>query len=193
MFQIVTRILSRHRRALLPAILLLSSVSACLGQEGGKRTQIGPLGPPGVPANLFPMPHRPVAGIVSEEWSTEETRDRDGEAEQDMIFLGAGPGMTIADLGAGGGYYTIRLARRVRSTGRVLAEDVVPAYLAKLQQRINQEHLDYVTLVLGEPHDPRLPFRSVDLVLMVHMYHEVAALQSPSGTPSRRTRRRDRS
>jgi SAM-dependent methyltransferase len=173
-FQSVTHILSRQIRALLPAILLLGPVSASFGEEIGQSFQIGPLGPPGVPANLFPVPHRPVAGIVSEEWSTEDARDRDGEAEDIMNFLGVGPGMTVADLGAGAGYYTIRLARRVGSTGRVLGEDVMPAYLAKLQQRINQEHLGNVTLVLGEPHDPRLPYRSVDLVLMVHMYHEVA-------------------
>ena len=123
-------------------------------------------GLPGVPAQFFPLPHRPVAGIVAEEWATEEARDRDGEAEQIMNFLGVGPGMTVADLGAGAGYYTVRLAKRVAPAGRVLAEDVVPAYLAKLQERVSREHLDNVTL--------RLPFRSVDLVLMVHMYHEVA-------------------
>ena len=173
-FQKATRILSCHVHALLSAILLLGPLAASFAQEDGQSFQIGPLGPPGVPANLFPVPHRPVAGIVSEEWSSEEARDRDGEAEQVLNFLGVGPGMTVADLGAGAGYYTIRLARRVGSTGRVLAEDVMPAYLGKLQQRVNQEHLGNVTLVLGEPHDPRLPFRSVDLVLMVHMYHEVA-------------------
>jgi len=165
---------ARRGRVLLSAILFLGSVSASLEQEAGGSLQIGPLGPPGVPANLFPLPRRPVAGIVSREWSTEEARDRDGEAEQVMNFLSVGPGMTVADLGAGAGYYTVRLARRVGPTGGVLAEDVVPAYLWNLQQRINQEHRGTVTLVLGEPHDPRLPFHSVDLVLMVHMYHEVA-------------------
>ena len=161
-------------RFLLFAVLLLGSSSASPGQETEQPSQIRPLGPPGVPAQFFPLPHRPVAGIVAEEWATEEARDRDGEAEQIMNFLGVGPGMTVADLGAGAGYYTVRLAKRVGPAGRVLAEDVVPAYLAKLQERISREHLDNVTLVLGEPHDPRLPFRSVDLVLMVHMYHEVA-------------------
>ena len=165
---------SCRARFLLFAVLLLGSSSASPGQGTEQPSQIRPLGPPGVPAQFFPLPHRPVAGIVAEEWATEETRDRDGEAEQIMNFLGVGPGMTVADLGAGAGYYTVRLAKRVGPVGRVLAEDVVPAYLAKLQERVSREHLDNVTLVLGEPHDPRLPFRSVDLVLMVHMYHEVA-------------------
>ena len=155
-------------------VLLLGAASATQGTEDGQASTIGPLGPAGAAADLFPKPRRPVAGIVAEEWATEEARDRDGEAEQIMNFLGVRPGMTVADLGAGAGYYTIRLARRVGPTGQVLAEDVVPAYLWKLQQRVEREHLSNVTLALGEPHDPRLPFRSVDLVLMVHMYHEVA-------------------
>ena len=166
--------LFRRARFLLIVVLLFGSSSASPGQGTEQPSQIRPLGPPGVPAQFFPLPHRPVAGIVAEEWATEEARDRDGEAEQIMNFLGVGPGMTVADLGAGAGYYTVRLAKRVGPAGRVLAEDVVPAYLAKLQERVSREHLDNVTLVLGEPHDPRLPFRSVDLVLMVHMYHEVA-------------------
>ena len=165
---------SCRARFLLFAVLLLGSSSASLGQGTEQPSQIRPFGPAGVPAQFFPLPRRPVAGIVAEEWATEEARDRDGEAEQIMNFLGVGPGMSVADLGAGAGYYTVRLAKRVGPAGRVLAEDVVPAYLAKLQERVSREHLDNVTLVLGEPHDPRLPFRSVDLVLMVHMYHEVA-------------------
>jgi len=165
---------SCRARFLLFAVLFLGSFSASSEQGTEQPSQIRPLGPPGAPAQFFPLPRRPVAGIVAEEWATEEARDRDGEAEQIMNFLGVGPGMTVADLGAGAGYYTVRLAKRLGPTGLVLAEDVAPATLWKLQQRISQQHLDNVTLVLGEPHDPRLPFRSVDLVLMVHMYHEVA-------------------
>src|SRR5271167_4050068 len=60
-------------------------LAASLEQEAGQSSQIGPLGPPGVPANLFPLPHRPVAGIVSEEWSTEEARDRD--RDERVLYL----------------------------------------------------------------------------------------------------------
>src|SRR5215471_17611690 len=152
---------SPRARTFLAVLLLLGLISASARAEEPQSSAIGPLGPPGVPANIFPQPQRPVAGIVSEEWATEEARDRDGEAEQVMNFLGVGPGMTVADPGAGAGYYTVRLAKRVGPAGRVLAEDVVPAYLAKLQERVSREHLDNVTLVHGEPHDPRLPFHSV--------------------------------
>ena len=186
---------SCRARFLLFAALVLGSFSATPGQGTEQPSQIRPLGPPGVPAQFFPLPRRPVAGIVAEEWATEEARDRDGEAEQIMNFLGVGPGMSVADLGAGAGYYTVRVAKCVEPTGRVLAEDVVPATLWKLQERVSREHLDNVTPVLGEPHDPRLPVRSVDLVLMVHMYHAGCpalwpSLQSPASASPRGARRR---
>jgi hypothetical protein len=133
--------------------------------------KIGPLGPPGIPASLFPKLDRPVAGIVAEEWSTEDARDRDGEADQVMDVLGVGPGMTVADIGAGSGYYTIR--RRIGPTGQVIAQYVVPQTLETFRVRVETEGLHNVVFDLGDPHDPRLTPHSVDLALMVHMYHEV--------------------
>ena len=156
-------------------MLLMLTVSGAAKAESPK-TQVAaivPLGPPGVPASAFPIPDRPVAKIGAPDWSTEEARDRDGEAEQVMRFLGVKPGMTVADIGAGAGYYTVRLARRVGPTGRVIAQDVMPEFLDTLHRRIEKEGLRNVTFALGEPHDPRLLPNSVDLVLMVHMYHEV--------------------
>jgi len=155
------------------AFLLLASLPRAIAAETASSPSIAPLGPAGAPASAFPKPARPVASIVAEQWSTEEARDRDGEAAEVMKFLGIHPGMSVADVGAGGGYYTVRVAKRVGAGGHVIAEDVVPEYLAALQQRLVREHLDNVSLDLGEPHDPRLPPHSVDLVLMVHMYHEV--------------------
>jgi len=114
-----------------------------------------------------------VAPIVADEWSTEDARDQQGEAEQVMRLLGVRPGLAIADIGAGAGYYTVRLARAVGPSGQVIAEDVVPRYLEALGRRVASERLGNVVLDLGEPHDPHLPRRSVDLVLMVHMYHEI--------------------
>ena len=95
-----------------------------------------------------------------------------------MDFLHVHPGMAVADIGAGNGYYTERLSRRVGPTGRVLAEDVVPDYLAALQRRVTHSGLQNVTVGLGDAHDPRLPPASVDLALLVHMYHEI---QQPFG------------
>lgn len=122
----------------------------------------------------FPSADRPVASIVSSRWSTEEARDRLNEAEQVMDLAGIAPGMTVADIGAGEGYYTIRLATRVGEDGRVLAQDVVPEVRDALAQRVARERLDNVSVRLGVPEDPRLPPDSFDRILMVHMYHEIA-------------------
>src|SRR3546814_2121601 len=81
--------------------------------------------------------------------------------------------MTVADIGAGQGYYTVRLANRVGAEGRVLAEDIVPQVRDALAERVARERLDNVSVRLGEPADPKLPPNSFDRVLMVHMYHEI--------------------
>lgn len=122
----------------------------------------------------FPAADRPVANIVSSRWSTEEARDRLGEAGRVMELADIRPGMTVADLGAGEGYYTIRLAARVGKNGRVLAEDIVPAVRDALADRVARERLDNVSVRLGTPADPRLPANSFDRIFMVHMYHEIA-------------------
>lgn len=123
----------------------------------------------------FPPADRPVAKIVSDRWSNEETRDRLDEADKIMDMAGIAPGMTVADIGAGEGYYTVRLAQRVGAKGRVLAQDILPQVRDKLAERANRERLDNVSVRLGAPDDPRLPDHSFDRVLMVHMYHEIAA------------------
>lgn len=122
----------------------------------------------------FPRADRPVATIVSSRWSTEEARDRLNEAEAVMNRAGIAPGMTVADIGAGEGYYTIRLAQRVGPDGRVLAEDIIPEIRDALATRVARERLDNVSVRLGEPDDAKLPANSFDRVLMVHMYHEIA-------------------
>ena len=121
----------------------------------------------------FPRPDRPVARIVAAEWSDEESRDNAREAEQVMVFLGLRPGMTIADIGAGSGYYTVRLAPRLMPTGRVIAEDIFPTTVNSLRRRVSKAGLTNVAVVLGRPDDPRLKPASIDTALMVHMYHEV--------------------
>src|SRR6266481_4251342 len=94
------------------------------------------LAPPGVPASAFPAPGRPVAGIVTDIWKDEQSRDTAGEAERVMNLLGVRAGLSVADIGAGRGYYTVRLARRVRPAGHVFAEDVVATYLERLAKRV---------------------------------------------------------
>jgi len=124
----------------------------------------------------FPAAHRDVAPIVGTTFSTEDARDRAGEAEQVMALAGVKPGMSVADVGAGQGYYTVRLARVVGPKGRVLAEDIIPDVRDSLSERVQRESLDNVAVKLGTPDNPTLPGESFDRVFLVHMYHEV---QSP--------------
>ena len=125
------------------------------------------------PEQPFPKAHRDVSPIVGTSFSTEDARDRLGEAEQVMELAGVEPGMWVADIGAGQGYYTVRLAREVGDRGRVLAEDIVEETLVGLGQRVQRERLDNVAVRLGKPDDPMLPAHSFDRIFLVHMYHEV--------------------
>ena len=122
----------------------------------------------------FPAAHRPVSKLGGNSVSTEEARDDRNEANTVMDLAKIRPGTTVADIGAGDGYYTIRLAARVGAEGRVLAQDIDKGALDRLGQRVQREKLDNVSIKPGAPDDPRLPANSFDRVFMVHMYHEVA-------------------
>ena len=126
--------------------------------------------PPDTP---FPSARRDVAPVVGDAFSTEDVRDRLGEAEEVIELAGVRPGMSVADVGAGSGYYTVRLARAVGAKGRVLAEDIVPRVRDELSERVQREQLDNVAVKLGTPDNPMLPRESFDRVFLVHMYHEV--------------------
>ena len=125
------------------------------------------------PRSTFPKAQRDIAPIVSDSFSTEDARDRLGEAEAVIAFAGIKPGMSVADIGAGEGYYTVRLSRSVGGKGRVLAEDIVPETRDRLAVRVQREGLDNVAVRLGLPDDPKLPPASFERIFLVHMYHEV--------------------
>jgi SAM-dependent methyltransferase len=127
----------------------------------------------GAPAIAFPKPDRPVADIVSPIWHDEKERDDAAEPSQLVRLLGIKSGMTVADIGAGSGYYVVRLSPIVGSKGRIIAEDIVPKYLQSLRKRVRNLRLQNVVIRLGEPHDPKLPADSVDIAILVHMYHEI--------------------
>jgi len=155
----------RVRLVAAPALALLTLVAACRSDAQADRT---------AQDRVFPRADRPVSKIISTQWSTEELRDQQGEAQSVMDEAGVAPGMTVADIGAGEGYYTVRLAARVGAKGRVLAQDIDSGALARLGTRVEHERLGAVSIVHGAPDDPRLPARSFDRVFMIHMYHEIA-------------------
>jgi SAM-dependent methyltransferase len=124
-------------------------------------------------AQRFPAPDRPVAGIISPAYSDERTRDERGEAERVLNRLDVRPGVRVADIGAGDGYYTVRLARRLGRGATIYAEDVTAEYLERLRSRLARENITGVTLVRGAPRDPKLPRAAVDVAILAHMYHEI--------------------
>lgn len=140
------------------ALLVFLTVSACRAEPE---------------QNPFPVAGRDVAPIVGESFSTEDARDRVGEAAEVMRLAEVGSAMSVADIGAGDGYYTVRLSPLVGHRGRVLAEDIVPETRDRLAQRVQREGLDNVAVKLGNPADPMLPKASFDRIFMVYMYHEV--------------------
>ncbi len=125
-------------------------------------------------ARDFPRSYRPVSSLGGTSFSTEEDRDNRQEAITVMDLANIRPGMTVADIGAGEGYYTVRLAERVGADGRVLAQDIDSNALRRLGDRVERERLDNVSIKLGAEDDPRLPTGSFDRIFLVHMYHEVS-------------------
>ena len=149
---------------LLPALVILALLSACEGKTGAERAET---------ARDFPKAWRPVSDLAGNEFGNEDQRDNLGEAEVVMNLAAIKAGMTVADIGAGEGYYTVRLAERVGAKGRVLAQDIDPGAIQRLGKRVERERLDNVSIKIGSPDDPRLPASSFDRIFLVHMYHEV--------------------
>lgn len=96
------------------------------------------------------------------------------QIERVMDALGLKKGSDVADVGAGSGWFTIRAARRVGSSGQVYAVDINRDYLKYIEVRSDQEKLSNVRTVLGKQDDPLLPQQSVDAVLLLKTYHEIA-------------------
>ena len=146
-------------RAAPPLMLLVATLLASCNAQGGSQG--------------FPDPDRPVSEAGSNQFSTEVQRDSRGEAQTVMDLAEIAEGMTVADIGAGNGYYTVRLAEKVGKQGRVQAEDIDTDALDRLARRVERYRLDNVSIQRGEYADPRLPDNSFDRIFMVHMYHEI--------------------
>jgi SAM-dependent methyltransferase len=119
---------------------------------------------------------RPTSTPYSGDLSIFEYPDRDQKLQIDRVMdlLGIVSGKNVADIGAGSGWFTVRASRRVGPTGSVIAEDINPLAVEYIGKRVLKENLTNVRTVLGGPDDPRLPSGSVDAVLMLKVYHEIA-------------------
>jgi ubiquinone/menaquinone biosynthesis C-methylase UbiE len=118
----------------------------------------------------------PVMGVAGAGWLERPEREDEEAPSKAIDLLELKPGMVVADIGAGSGYYASRMAKRVGATGHVYATDIQPGMIEILDRRIRSEALTNMSTILGSPDDPKLPATSIDLAIMVDVYHE---LQQP--------------
>jgi predicted methyltransferase len=125
------------------------------------------------PSRVHPLTGRPIAGIATDaSWLDRASRQQEEAPEEALTLIGLRPGMIVADVGAGSGYMTTRIARLVGPAGKVYAEDIQPAMLRIVQEKAKAGQLSNVVEVLGTDVDATLPAESVDLALLVDVYHE---------------------
>ena len=145
-------------------LILLALLSAC----------------PGFSQAEHPLTGRkiaPVMGVAGADWLERSEREKEEAPESALDQMGVQRGLTVADIGAGTGYFSIRLARRVGPTGRVYANDVQPEMLDRIRQKSEKLDLRNIETVLGSEADPKLPAGKMDLILMVDVYHEFSQPQ----------------
>jgi len=119
----------------------------------------------------------PVMGAAGAGWLERNEREREEQPGRALDLIGIQPGMVVADVGAGTGYMTLRIARRVGEDGKVYANDIQPAMLEKLEDNARRANLGNIETVLGSEADAKLPANKVDLVILVDVYHEFSRPQ----------------
>jgi ubiquinone/menaquinone biosynthesis C-methylase UbiE len=136
-------------------------------------------------ATLFAQSEHPITGrriasvmgIGGAEWLERSEREIEELPETALDKIGIRPGMVVADVGAGVGYFSVRVGKRIGPQGKVLAVDVQPEMLAILRNRAAKAKLANIEPILGSESDPHLPANSCDLILMVDVYHELSQPQ----------------
>ena len=156
------------RRILPAAVTLVLGVAALAAQKPGLHPVSG---------RVYALP----MGVAGAPWLERRERELEEDPDLAMRLIRVARGSTVADLGAGSGYFTIRLAKAVGTEGKVYAVDIQQGMLDLLQRAVTKEKLTNVTPVLGAADDPRLPAASLDLVLMVDVYHELSSPQTTLG------------
>lgn len=149
------------------AVVIAIFLSAAIGLALGAAAASGPVHP--VSGRVI----APVMSHIGADWLDRWEREREERPSRAVTALDLKPGAVVADVGAGSGYYTERLARQVGPAGKVYATDIQPEMLRLLERRVKNAKLTNVQTVLGTEDDPRLPRGAIDLVLMVDVYHEL--------------------
>ena len=133
-----------------------------------------------VSPGVHPISGRRYAQTMSylgADWLDRAERVQEENPDAALDALKLAPGSTVADVGAGSGYITVKMASRVGPTGVVYANDIQPQMLSLLRQRLERQKIGNVRLVLGTFDDPKLPAAEIDLILMVDVYHEFSQPQ----------------
>ena len=146
------------------------ALAACSQWAGGNDANAAPTARG---ADGFPTPDRPVSAAVAATWSSGPDRDAADESGQLIRGLQIAPGMAVADIGAGSGYHTLRLAGGGGRVGVLLASDNPASAGGGLPRAPAPRGLANVRIVVGTPDDPKLPAGGVDRAVLVHMYHEI--------------------
>jgi len=120
----------------------------------------------------------PVMGVAGAGWLERPEREDEEQTSRAVAALKLRPGMVVADIGAGSGYYTVRMARAVGAEGRVYATDIQQGMLDIITRRLTRDRLPQIIPVLSGEDDPKLPPAVLDLALMVDVYHELAEPQA---------------
>ncbi|MCX7213221.1 MAG: methyltransferase domain-containing protein [Burkholderiales bacterium] len=170
-----------NRIALRLSVTVLSALMLCMGTPAladagapGERYLRVPAGADGIGKRYMGRDIAAVMGWQGAQWL--ERAEREAEERTDLLVpaLQLKPGMVIADIGAGTGYLARRMAAAVTPAGKVLAVDVQPEMVAMLEKSVRQIGLKQIQPLLGAEDDVRLPAASVDLAIMVDVYHELA-------------------
>jgi ubiquinone/menaquinone biosynthesis C-methylase UbiE len=119
----------------------------------------------------------PVMGVAGADWLDRNERESEENPDAALDAIGIKPGMVVADVGAGTGYMTLKMASRIGPTGKVYAEDVQPEMLRRLRRNAVEAKLNNIQTVLGGEADPKLPPDTLDLILLVDVYHEFSQPQ----------------
>ncbi len=120
----------------------------------------------------------PIMGVGGADWLERSAREKEEAPEAALDAIGIQKGMNVADIGAGTGYFSIRIAKRVGPTGKIYANDIQPEMLDRLREKSEREGLTNIETVLGSEADPKLPTAKMDLVILVDVYHEFSQPQA---------------